>query len=179
VSRAQVGEAGFLDFKDQAFDHALLLGPLYHLQQHTERLAALTEARRVLKPGGFLFAAGITRFASAIDGLYNGTIDDPAFGQIVTVDLETGRHSNTTGNPKYFTTAYFHRPDELASELSAAGFQNVEVFAVEGVSWAAPDLDDRVADPVKLAAMLDLLRRLESEPSILGASPHFLAVGRA
>jgi hypothetical protein len=55
----------------------------------------------------------------------------------------------------------------------------VEILAVEGVSWAARDLDERIADPEKLAAVLDVLRRLESAPSLLGATPHFVAVGRA
>ena len=55
----------------------------------------------------------------------------------------------------------------------------MEILAVEGVSWAARDLDERVADPEKLRAVLDLLRMLESAPSLLGATPHFIAIGRA
>jgi len=31
-----------------------LLGPLYHLIEHEDRVQALSEARRVLKPGGVL-----------------------------------------------------------------------------------------------------------------------------
>lgn len=179
VPVAHLGSAESLEYPDEVFDCVLLLGPLYHLQERADRLAALEETRRVLRPGGLVFAAAITRFASCIDGFYSGFIDDEVFEQIALTDLETGRHVNTTGDPRYFTTAYFHRPDELADELESAGFGNVEVLAVEGVSWAAPDLEERVADPDKLAAMLELLRRLEAEPSLIGASPHFLAIGRA
>lgn len=44
-------------------DAVLLLGPLYHLLWAEERIAAVDEAARVLKPGGMLFAAGINRLA--------------------------------------------------------------------------------------------------------------------
>jgi ubiquinone/menaquinone biosynthesis C-methylase UbiE len=47
----------------------LLLGPLYHLVQAEARQAALAESARVLRPGGVLVAAGISRWASALDGL--------------------------------------------------------------------------------------------------------------
>jgi ubiquinone/menaquinone biosynthesis C-methylase UbiE len=50
-------------FPDDAFDAVLLMGPLYHLLEEEDRLQALVEARRALKPGGFLFTAFITRYA--------------------------------------------------------------------------------------------------------------------
>src|SRR5579872_5461571 len=46
------GDACKLDFASGVADSVLLLGPLYHLVEHTDRLAALREAHRVLKPGG-------------------------------------------------------------------------------------------------------------------------------
>ena len=179
VPEAVRGVAGQLEFSGETFEATLLLGPLYHLQEREDRMVALREARRVLKPGGRIFAAGITRYASAIDGFHSGFIDHEAFEQIVHVDLTTGKHTNETGNPRFFTTAYFHRPEELAEELVAAGFVDVKVLAIEGMPWAASDLDERVADPDKLSAVLDLLRRMEAEASLLGATPHFLAIGRA
>jgi ubiquinone/menaquinone biosynthesis C-methylase UbiE len=179
VPRAMAGVAASLDFADDSFDVALMLGPLYHLQEREDRLAALTEARRVLRPGGRILAAGITRYASAIDGFDSGFIDHEEFERIVHVDLATGRHSNNTGDPRFFTTAYFHRPDELVEELESGGFTDVEILAVEGVAWASRDLSERVADPEKLGAVLDLLRRLESEPALMGATPHFLGIGKA
>ena len=179
VPRVLAGVAASLDFAGDSFDVALMLGPLYHLQERADRLEALQEARRILRPGGRLFAAGITRYASAIDGFDSGFIDHEEFERIVHVDLQTGKHSNNTGDPRFFTTAYFHRPDELVDELESSGFTDVEILAVEGVSWAARDLDERVTDPEKLRAVLDLLRRLESAPSLLGATPHFMAIGSA
>jgi ubiquinone/menaquinone biosynthesis C-methylase UbiE len=90
-------------------DAVLLLGPLYHLVELSDRLAALREAYRVIKPGGILFAAGVSRFASLIDGLSNGYFGDVGFRDIAAADIATGQHRNPTNNPAYFTTAYFHR----------------------------------------------------------------------
>jgi hypothetical protein len=39
----------------------------------------------------------------------------------VTADLASGQHRNPTGNPAYFTTAYFHRPEELAVRGQGSG----------------------------------------------------------
>ena len=59
-----------------------------------------------------------------------------------------------------------------------AGFTGVQVLAVEGISWAAGDLAERLADPAAREAVLDIVRRTESEPSLLGASPHLLGIAR-
>jgi ubiquinone/menaquinone biosynthesis C-methylase UbiE len=176
---AEVADARSLPIADAATDMVLLLGPLYHLVQRPERLAALQEARRVLKPGGSLIAAGISRFASAIDGVVSGYHKDPVFRQMVERALTDGQHRNPTSDPKYFTTAFFHHPDELRREVVEAGFEAVELLAVEGFGWAVPGVAGLLDDTEARRLLLGVLRRLETEPSLLGASPHLLAVGRA
>jgi len=58
-----------LEVPSDSADVVLLLGPLYHLTDSAHRALALHEVVRVLKPGGWLFAAAISRWASALDGL--------------------------------------------------------------------------------------------------------------
>lgn len=175
--RAQLGDARDLPVPTKTQDAVLLLGPLYHLTERPDRLTALAEAMRVAKSGAPVFAAAISRYAPAIDGLERGFWDDPAFAEIVVADLESGRHVNTTGNPAYFTTAFLHRPDELREELEDAGLQDVGVIAVESAGWVAPDLSERLDDTTRRAELLRLLELLETEAPILGASPHLLGVG--
>ena len=175
---ARLGDARSLDFGDGSADAVVLLGPLYHLPEKTDRLLALGEARRVLRPGGPVLVAGISRYASALDGLVSGLLDDADFRKIIKHDLSSGVHQNPTDNPRFFTTSYWHLPSELASEVREAGFESVELLAVEGIAWTAPDLGERVADEGRLEVLLDLLRRVESEPELMGASPHLIAVGR-
>jgi hypothetical protein len=125
-----------------------------------------------------LVAAAISRYASALDGLARGLDADVAFRAIVDRDLETGRHVNESGRIDWFTTAYFHRPDELRGEVAAAGLAVVEVVGLEGPAWLLADLPERWDDPERRARLLALLGRLEAAPELLGASAHLLCVAR-
>lgn len=134
----RLADARALPAPAESADAVLLLGPLYHLPGAADRAAALREAFRVLRPRGILIAAAISRFASALDGIARGFIRDPEFAAIVERDLATGHHENPTGNPNYFTTAYFHHPNELRSEVAAAGFRDPALYAIEGPQWGCP-----------------------------------------
>jgi len=178
LASAEVGDARKLPHADNSADGLLLLGPLYHLVEREQRLACLHEARRVLRPGAVLWGAGISHFASLFDSLTHGFFDDPAFAPIVARDLEDGQHRNPTGNPLYFTDAFFHRPGELSREFLAAGFQVLAIVAIEGPAWLARDFDRMWADPAQRERLLEAVRKVEREPSILGASAHVMAIGR-
>jgi ubiquinone/menaquinone biosynthesis C-methylase UbiE len=178
LASAEVGDARALRLPDSSSDAVLLLGPLYHLPERADRVQALAEARRVCRPGGVIIAAAISRFASTLDGLRGGYLADPTFARIAAGDLRNGRHRNHTGNPAYFTTAYFHRPEELAVECAAAGLVHQATLAVEGVGWLLSDLNDRIADDLRRAMLLDALNQLEAESALLGVSAHLLCVAR-
>jgi ubiquinone/menaquinone biosynthesis C-methylase UbiE len=178
LASSRVGDARALPFPDRSADIVLLLGPLYHLTEAADRARALSEVRRVLKPGGQLFAAAISRWASALDGLSRDLFQDPRFAAIVERDLREGQHRNPTERLDYFTTAYFHHPDELGAEVSGAGLILDGVYGLEGPGWILSDVAGRLADPRRRADMLRVARLLESEPSMLGVSAHLLAVAR-
>jgi ubiquinone/menaquinone biosynthesis C-methylase UbiE len=172
------GDARRLEAEDQSADALLLLGPLYHLTSRAERLTALREARRVLRSGGVLFAAAISRFASLVDGLRGAIFADPDFEQVVRADLHDGQHRNSTGRVEYFTTAFFHHPAELRAEVSEAGLTLVELVGLEGLGAVLPHFEAVWADKTARAKLLSLLRSVESDPALLGVSPHILAVAR-
>jgi ubiquinone/menaquinone biosynthesis C-methylase UbiE len=178
LASVEIGDARELRVADRSADAVLLLGPLYHLQDRGDRLTALGEARRVLKTGGVVIAAAISRFASLMDGFAIGAFADPQFREIVARDLASGEHRNPANVPQYFTTAYFHRPEELAGELGKAGFGEVRLCAVEGPVWTGSGFRKAWADAAQRERLLEFLRSVESEPSILGASAHFLGIGR-
>jgi SAM-dependent methyltransferase len=178
IASSSVADARGLPSGSAAFDAVLLLGPLYHLPERADRVASLREALRVLRPGGALFAAAISRYASLLDGLTRGVWDQEAFAAILEEDLRTGQHRNPTGNPEFFTTAFFHRPEELGPELHEAGFTHVETLPLEGPAWLARDLEAQWKDERTRKHLLALVRRVEREPSLLPLTLHLLGVGR-
>jgi SAM-dependent methyltransferase len=176
---AELGDARNLAAADSSFDVALLLGPLYHLVERADRVRALREARRVVRPGGIVAVAAINRFASLFDGLRQGFLFQPEFRAIVEQDLHDGCHRNPDNHPHWFTTAFFHRPDELRNEIADAGLDLVELVGVEGIAHWLRHLDAEWETDDGRETILFAARTIEAEPSLLGLSSHLLAVARA
>jgi SAM-dependent methyltransferase len=178
LASVAVGDACSLTWAHGQVDGLLLFGPLYHLTDRNDRLQALREAYRVLRKNGILMAVGISRFASALDGLRSGFLADPRFVAIVEQDLKDGQHRNRTEKPEYFMDTFFHHPDELRSEVAEAGFDLIGVYGVEGPCWLLRDFDDWWNDAERRNRLLRIARTVETETSLLGVSAHLIAVGR-
>jgi len=176
---AELGDARGLAQPDASADSVLLLGPLYHLTDRSERLQALREAARVVRPGGVIAVAAISRFASLFDGLARGFLFDPEFRPIVERDLAEGQHRNPDEREHWFTTAYFHEPEQLREEISGVGLEVVELVGIEGLAGWLGHLGDRWETPEGRAAILYSARAVEREPSLLGLSGHLLAMARS
>lgn len=174
---ARLGHAGLLDFVDDFADAALLMGPLYHLQRRDDRMTALGETLRVLRPGAFAFIVGVSRFASLHHGLASGRLEDPDFAAIVERDLKTGLHTNTTNDPALWTHAFFHLPEELEAEVRGAGFIVEAMVSIDGPRWAEPHVN-RLIRSGNRNRLLSILRSVEKQPSLLGAGRHFAALAR-
>lgn len=163
----ELGDARALTQEDSSWDAVLMLGPLYHLTEREQRVRALEEASRVVRPGGVVAGAAISRFASLLDGLDSGWLGDPAFDAIVGRDLAEGQHRSPTDRPEWFTTAYFHHPDELRPEVEDAGLEFEALLAIEGPGWL---LWERWETPQGRENIMRVARAVEAEASLLGAS---------
>ncbi len=175
---AAVGDARRLAEPDASRDVVLLFGPLYHLVDRADRIAAWREAARVVRPGGLVLAATISRYATLVDGYAKGFVDDPAFARMVDGALATGVHRNPDEVPNWFTTAYFHQPDELPGEVAEAGLELERIAAIEGPLWTVRHLPEILADEQRTARALTLMREVEGVPHLWGASSHLLTVAR-
>lgn len=171
-----VADVRELSFPEHRFDAVLLMGPLYHLQEPADRLLALRNCLKVLRPGGLLVSAYISRFASLMDGFRLEFMEDPVFRAIVDEDLRSGRHNPETDS--YFTEAYFHHPDEIEAELFGAGAAEVRLLAVEGPVWTLGNLETWLGSEDRRRILLESLRQIETDRSVIGASAHLLAVSR-
>jgi SAM-dependent methyltransferase len=174
LASISTGTATDLSFGDRSFDVVLNMGPMYHLAP-AERPMALSEMRRVLRDDGLLVCAYISRFAALMDGYRKGWISDPVYNSLAVADIESGTH-DSPDDDKYFTLAYMHRPEEIAPELASAGFGTLALYAVEGFFWTYPHLGQFEENPQTWRQLLAHAERLETEPSLLGASAHMLAM---
>jgi SAM-dependent methyltransferase len=150
---AERGDARDVDRPSDSVDVVLLLGPLYHLVDRDDRLRALTEACRVVQPGGVVFAAGISRFAALFDLLVrlDRLHEEPIF-QTVEGSLASGMFGGGESGP--FTMAYLHRPGELRIEAEEAGLSAVRIFNIEGPGFMVNDFAARWEDPDRREALL-------------------------
>jgi ubiquinone/menaquinone biosynthesis C-methylase UbiE len=178
IASCEVGDARALARPDASADAVLMLGPLYHLVEPRHRERALSEAYRVLKPNGRIFAAAVSRFASLLSGMTYGLLSDPTFVNIVRRDLADGQHRNPTNNPLYFTTTFFHHPDELKAEMASVGFTVDSIAAIEGPAMWMKNFEADWQNEETRSLMLELLRSVENEPAIVATGAHFLGIGR-
>ena len=174
----EVGDARSLAQPDASCDAVLMLGPLYHLMERRERVQAIREVRRILKPGGYVFAATISRVASFMAAVCEGLLHDATFVSIVGADLETGQHRNPTDNIAFFTDAFFHRNVEIRNELEEGGFSVVAQIPIEGLGSVAKDIDSIWAEPKSREALLSFLERTETIEEMSGTSFHIMTVGQ-
>ncbi len=176
LASTRVGDARKLDFDDGAADGIIMHGPLYHLAERADRLCAIAEARRVLRPGGVLLAFAITRYAGLIFGLLNGYIFDPAYLEMIKAEVKTGRRENPPAAwSGAISNAFFHHPDELKAELQAAGLIHEQTLGILGPAWMVPDLDASWQDEAQREVILEIARLTENEPAL---GPRLMAVAR-
>ena len=169
-------DAVSLDLADHSVDAVLLLGPLYHLREKADRLAALRETRRVVRPGGVVYVAAISRWAPRLDGVMTKRLHAiPGMLDLVTESEQTGWLPAAEDG---MFSCYTHTPDELRAETAEAGLTVDALVAVEGITFTYDNLDERMDDPQEREVILESLRGLESTPELLGIGPHLLAVAR-
>ena len=167
---AETGNALQVNRLDESADVVLLMGP------------------RVLKKGGLLVAAGISKFSSMTWALSvygekkNASLmeflDDPVFFNMIKGEMTTGDHIRPKEYPKFIAESYFTTSDEMKSEITEAGFMVEKAIAVEGCIWFTPHLAEKWEDEASRERLLDIVRITESEPEMMGMSPHFLVVAR-
>lgn len=169
---ASVGDARSLAFADSSFDGVLLLGPLYHLASREERLTALRETARVVRAGGVVLAAGLSRYVAFGAASLGQPIPSPIPGEWAALIAD-----GTPGSRLRFPAGHFHAAEELAGEATDAGLEVIDVLGVEGPAGLFLEQSADVDAAVRGAA-LTIARAASAVPGIRDQSAHLIAVTR-
>ncbi|MGG1669907.1 hypothetical protein ACIFOE_04520 [Paenibacillus sp. NRS-1783] len=97
--------------------------------------------------------------------------------EMVRRELADGQHVRPADYPSFIARSYFHTPDALLADWQAAGLQEPRIFGVEGPGWMAPGFKEKWTVPDHRSRLLAIARQTEEQESIIGMSPHMLAVG--
>jgi len=85
-------------------------------------------------------------------------------------------HQNQTGNPEYFTTAYFHTPAEIEDEIREAGWRYNALMAIESFGWIVNNFGEKQNDSLYMEKLLNTIRMVETDAHLMAMSPHIMAV---
>ncbi|GAL34034.1 biotin synthesis protein bioC [Vibrio maritimus] len=160
--------------EDESQDLCVILGPLYHLKTVHERQQAIQEAKRILKPGGVLAIAYISKFFVA--GLFA-----QRFSHLITPEVLDELNSKGTVScdeaDSFFQVGYFASPGEMETLVTQSGFSILLHAATDSFSRY---LDSGVNSltPSQYQAWLSYHLSTCLEPSLLGASNHGLVLAK-
>ncbi len=183
LAASEVCDARKVPRADNSAGAVLLMGPLYHIIDYCERIRALIECCRLLKPGGLIFSAALTPFSVLLDKLTvyspggGSYLENPDFLAMVERELNDGCHLNP--NKEVYAglgSSHLHTAKALKAELEAGGFSETVVHGVMGGAWLANNIDELWKNEKSRNVLMTTVRLLDTHEEIIGLSGHLLAV---
>ncbi len=158
------------------YDHVLLMGPLYHLLEETERISAVNAALRRLAPGGMLYASFIAIGAAL---LYEAR-ECPE--QLLNDATETDLLERFVRDESYagpaFTQAHFVQPREVLPFMARFPLEKLHFFGSE--CMLAPYEKQLAAlSAADMRVWYDFAERICEKESLLATTEHLLYIGRS
>ena len=126
------------EFEGDTYDITLLLGPMYHLFTREDKLKALSEAIRVTKKGGVIFAAYCMGDASVLSyGFIRGKIDE-----IIEKCMLNPDTFDTFSNP--WDIFELHRKEDIDRLRAEFNVTQLHFIATDGYTNHMRDTVDRM-----------------------------------
>ena len=155
------------------FDAALIMGPLYHLVEESDRRKTVQQAVERLRPGGRVFSAFLSRYGIFGD-LIRESPDWIEKSEEVASFLRDGHRPLDA--PRGGFRGYFARVEEIAPLHEAFGLHTLAIAGVEP-AISADDASYNQLEGERRDLWLDLLYAVSRQPTTVAASRHLLYVG--
>lgn len=151
-------------------DVTLLLGPLYHLMGDDEKLKALSEARRVTKPGGLIFVAYLMNEYSILSYCFD---EDRIGGLLSRGFVDRDFHIRVQQDELYD----YVRLEDIDRLDRAAGLERVTIFSPDGAADYMRTRLNQMSDET-FAHFIEYQKSISERPDLLGAGSHLVDVVR-
>lgn len=157
-------------FEDNSFDAVLVFGPMYHLHEKEEKMKALSEAKRVVRPGGIVFVAYIMNEYSFITYAIKEKHIKEAMEQGM---LDEKFHCTKSANELYS----FVRTEDIENLNQEAGLERVQLIAADGAAnYIRPFLN--ALDEEEFRYFIEYHLATCERADLMGASGHLVDILR-
>lgn len=157
-------------FADNSFDLTLLFGPMYHLHSDADQIQALSEAKRVTRPGGIIMVAYVMNDYSVIKyGFMEDHIAERVQNGELTEDFQIRHNENELYD--------YVRLEQIDALNQAVGLKRELIIAPDGpADYIRPVLN--AMDEETFDLFLQYQLKNCERPELLGASSHTVDILR-
>lgn len=157
-------------FAEDTFDLTLLFGPMYHLYSFEDKLQALTEAKRVTKPDGYILVAYLMNEYGV---LTYGFKEGNAIACIEDGRLNENFHCRSTEKELYD----YVRLEDMKELRDAAGLEHVQTISADGpADYMRRELNAMSEE--MFAKFIEYHLSTCERPELLGAGAHTVDILR-
>jgi 2-polyprenyl-3-methyl-5-hydroxy-6-metoxy-1,4-benzoquinol methylase len=162
---------------DGNFDHVLLMGPLYHLLEETDRVTAVNAALNLLKPGGIIFVSFINLFGTIGFGMKECPDFVVRENEAEFLEHVVSKKSFRGDKGNTFTRAYIMESSEILPFMARFPLEKLHLFGQESIM--SPCEDNIMPQPKEIVgAWLDFCEKRWEREDLLSWSEHLMYVGR-
>jgi ubiquinone/menaquinone biosynthesis C-methylase UbiE len=166
--KALQGNALDLKFPDNSFDIVLLFGPMYHLISFEDKLNAIKEAKRVLKPNGLLFISYCANeYAVITHGFIENNINDSIKNKL----LDNGFKIT----PKDTDLYSFVRLEDINKLNELSNLKRIKVINQDGPTEYIKKIINKMDDET-YKNYINYHLSICERPELLGAGRHILDI---
>ena len=172
---AVCGDACYADtLVSGQFDHVLLMGPMYHLTEESDRIKSVSAALKLLKPGGKIYISFISAHAGMIYLMKyapNELASTPREVELMNLVIDDKPFSGIG-----FTVNYFARQKDILPFMEQFPLEKLHFFGQESI--LAPCERNIISQPKEVyERWIHLAAELCEREEFLSWSEHLMYVG--